>query len=176
MNLNIFYWYYRKEEGLPKNVCDQIIKLAEAYDIYNECNDIFFIQVAQWGNNSFTSDFVEEFGNPNIPYVVGYYQGQELTWEWMDWGLTYSYETWLLRPDGSYEVNIPFAWDMEQQVLIDALNEEGFYSCDHNTVDIEEHQIENKDETIYDLQGRILNEIPKSGFYIKGGKKYCIIK
>ena len=29
MNLNVFYWYYRNEEGLPKNVCDQIIKLAE---------------------------------------------------------------------------------------------------------------------------------------------------
>ena len=46
----------------------------------------------------------------------------------------------------------------------------------NDAVNIEEYQIENKDETIYDLQGRILNEIPKSGFYIKGGKKYCVIK
>lgn len=29
MNLNIQYWYYRNGDGLPKNVCDQIIKLAE---------------------------------------------------------------------------------------------------------------------------------------------------
>jgi len=167
----------------PNTTCwpsaNQITKLNEAHGLYDECNDIFFIQVAQWGNNSFTSNFVEEFGNPNIPTVVGYDQGQELTMEWMDWGLMYAYETWLLRPNGSYEINIPFAWDMEQQVLIDLLDEEGFYRCDHgssNTINIEEYEIKNKDETIYDLQGRILNEIPKSGFYIKGGKKYCVIK
>jgi hypothetical protein len=68
---------------------------------------------------------------------------------------------------------------MEQQVLIDLLDGEGFHRCDHgssSTINIEEYEIKNNDKTIYDLQGRILNEIPKSGFYIKGGKKYCVIK
>ena len=63
----------------------------------------------------------------------------------------------------------------EQQVLIDLLENEGFSACEYS-VDIEEYNIENNDKTIYDLQGRILNGIPKSGFYIQGGKKYCVIK
>ena len=139
-------------------------------------NDIFFIQVAQWGNNSFTSNFVKEFGNPNIPTVVGYDQGQELTMEWMDWGLMYAYETWLLRPDGSYEFDIPYAWDLEQQVLINTLENEGFSPCEDNNIGLEDYELKNKDKTIYDLQGRILNEKPTNGFYIQGEKKYIIIK
>tara|TARA_R110002020_G_scaffold69033_2_gene180004 strand:+ start:711 stop:1355 length:645 start_codon:yes stop_codon:yes gene_type:complete len=155
---------------------NHITKLEEAHGLYGECNDILFIQIAQWGNEYQTTNFIEEFGNPSIPYVIGYYEGQTVTIDFIEWGLLYAYETWLLRPDGSYEANIPFVWDMDQQTLIDTLDEEGFYSCDHNSVDIEEHQLENNDKTIYDLQGRILNGIPKSGFYIQGGKKYCVIK
>ena len=47
---------------------------------------------------------------------------------------------------------------------------------ENNTVGLEDYKIESNDKTIYDLQGRILNEIPTKGFYIQGGKKYIVIK
>tara|TARA_B100000902_G_C26945712_1_gene733276 strand:+ start:105 stop:746 length:642 start_codon:yes stop_codon:yes gene_type:complete len=120
----------------PSETCwpsaNQITKLSEAYNAYQSCNDLFFIQVAQWGSEYTTTNYVEQFGNPNIPAIVGYYQGQELTMSWVDWGLQWAYETWLLRPDGSYEFDIPYAWDLDQQVLIDALEAEGFIECEHS--------------------------------------------
>ena len=62
--------------------------------------------------------------------------------------------------------------------LLNLLEDSGFESCEHNVglEDEEEYVDWFWDETIYDLQGRVLKEIPKSGFYIKGGKKYCVIK
>ena len=48
----------------------------------------------------------------------------------MDWGLQWAHELWLIRPDGSYEVDIPFSWDLEQQVLIDAIENEGLNECE----------------------------------------------
>ena len=74
----------------PSETCwpsaNQITKLGEAYNAYQSCNDLFFIQVAQWGSEYTTTNYVEQFGNPNIPAIVGYYQGQELTMSWVDWG------------------------------------------------------------------------------------------
>ena len=120
----------------PAETCwpsaNEITKLGEAYNAYSSCNDLFFIQVAQWGSEYTTTNFVEQFGNANIPTIIGYYQGQELTMNWMTWGLQWAHETWLLRPDGSYEFDIPYAWDLEQQAVIDALEADGFLECEHN--------------------------------------------
>jgi len=120
----------------PSETCwpsaSHITKLGEAYNAYYSCNDVFFVQVAQWGSEYQTISFVQQFGNPNVPTIVGYPQGQTLTMDWIDWGLLYSYETWLLRPDGSYEVDIPYAWDLDQQVLIDVLETDGFIDCGHS--------------------------------------------
>ena len=150
--------------------------LTEAYNEYAGCNKLFFIQIAQWGSEYQVVNFLEAFGNTEIPTVVGYGMGQELTWEFADnWGLQWAYELWLMRPDGSYEVDIPWAWDLEQTVLIDTLEDEGFSTCDENTVGLEDYKIENN-KTIYDLQGRILNRKPTSGFYVQDNEKYIIIK
>jgi len=151
--------------------------LTEAYNEYAGCNKLFFIQIAQWGSEYQVVNFLEAFGNTEIPTVVGYGMGQELTWEFADnWGLQWAYELWLMRPDGSYEVDIPWAWDLEQTVLIDTLEDEGFSTCNENTVGLEDYKIENNDKTIYDLQGRILNKKPTNGFYIQGENKYITIK
>ena len=110
----------------PSTTCwpsvNHIINTNVAYEKFNPCNDIFFIQVAQWGGEFTVSNFVEDFGNPEIPYVIGYYQGQTLTIEWMDWGLQWAYESWLLRTDGSYEyveLSVPivkYGWELPNQV------------------------------------------------------------
>ena len=100
---------------------NSVENLNKAYESYYGCNDIFFIQVAEWGNEAQVNAFIEEFGNPSIPYVIGYDQGQTLTFDWMEWGLEWASECWLVRPDGSYEYDIPFMWDLEQQALIDVL-------------------------------------------------------
>ena len=67
----------------PAETCwpsaNEITNLSEAYNSYYHCNDLFFIQVAQWGSEYTTVNFVEQFGNTNVPTIVGYYQGQELT-------------------------------------------------------------------------------------------------
>ena len=144
----------------PSETCwpssNQITKLGEAYNAYYSCNDLFFIQVAQWGGEYTTTNYVEQFGNPNIPAIIGYYQGQELTMSWMEWGLQWAYETWLLRPDGSYEVDIPYAWDLDQQVLIDALEADGFFECGHS---MSIHSLYNDKQIIktIDLIGRATN-------------------
>jgi len=149
-----------------------IMNLTQAYSEYGSCNNkLFFIQVAEWGYWSTVGPFVEEFGSSDIPYVAGYAEGQELTIDWMDWGLQWAYECWILRPDGSYEYDIPYMWDLEQQTLINVLEDEGFSTCE-NTVGLEEYETENQDKTIYDITGRIISEIPSEGFYIQGGKKY----
>jgi len=151
----------------PSETCwpsaNHITKLSEAYNSYYMCNDLFFIQVAQWGNEYTTTNFVEQFGNPYIPAVVGYNQGQELTMAWLDWGLLYAYETWLLRPDGSYVVDIPFAWDLDQQVLIDALQAEGFNDCGHSMFIEDSHNTKYILKTI-DLLGR---DATQKGFNIE---------
>ena len=36
----------------------------------------------------------------------------------------WSHELWILRPDGSYIQDINGAWDLDQQVLIDELENE----------------------------------------------------
>ena len=63
-----------------------------------------------------TVEYLEAFGTTEIPTLVGDGGGQTLTYEFMDWGLQWAHELWLIRPDGSYEVDIPFSWDLEQQV------------------------------------------------------------
>ena len=147
---------------------------TEAYNKYAGCNKLFFLQVAEWGTESQTVNFLEAFGTTEIPTLIGSEGGQTLTFEFMNWGLQWANELWLIRPDGSYEVDIPFSWDLEQQVLIDAIEDEGFNECENTMLDIEELSIINNDKSIYDLWGRLLNKKPKSGFYIKEGEKYLI--
>ena len=149
---------------------------TEAYNKYNECNKLFFIQVAEWGSTMAVYNFINTFGTFDISTLIGTEGGQALTIEFADnWGLQWAYELWLLRPDGSYIQDIDYAWDLEQQVLIDALEDEGFSEC-NTSIGLEDYKIENDDKTIYDLQGRILNKKPTNGFYIQGEKKYIIIK
>ena len=155
---------------------NSIENISSAYDQYGNCNDIVFIQVAQWGGESTTSSFMEEFSNPEIPYVVGYPEGQSLTIEWMDLGLQWAYECWVLYPNGEYIVDLDFQWDLEQTVLIDLLEEDGFKDCNEHTIGLENYEIKNNNKTIYDLQGRILNKKPTNGFYIQGEEKYIVIK
>jgi len=156
--------------------------ITEAYNEMYHCNKLFFLQVAQWGYSGTVENFIEEFGDTNIPYIAGYdtwivetTTGQELTIEWMDFGLMWAYECWILRPDGSYEYDLPGMAGLETNALIEFLEDEGFTPCE-NTVEIEEYQIENKNENIYDITGRILPEIPSQGTYIKDGDKYHVIK
>ena len=150
----------------PSETCSpsasHIIKLNESYNAYYSCNDLFFLQVAQWGSEYQTISFVQQFGNPNIPTVVGYTQGQNLTYDWMDWGLMWAYETWLLRPDGSYEADIPYAWDLDQEVLIDALETDGFVECGHNMSIQESYNNKSLLKTI-DILGR---ETTSKGFQL----------
>ena len=148
---------------------------TEAYNQYAGCNKLFFLQVAEWGTESQTIEYLEAFGTTEIPTLIGNEGGQTLTFEFMDWGLQWAHELWLIRPNGSYEVDIPFSWDLEQQVLIDAIEGAGFNECENTMLDIEELSIINNDKSIYDLWGRLLNKKPKSGFYIKEGEK-CLIK
>ena len=72
--------------------------VAETYHEMYQCNEdkLFFLQVAQWGYSWVVEDFVEEFGDTNIPYIEGYsfpsnYEstteecsgiGQCLTYDW----------------------------------------------------------------------------------------------
>ncbi len=154
--------------------------LHEAYNKYNECNKLFFIQVAEWGTDDWVVDYVNTYSTTDIPTIVGGCNGcglgYDLTWDWIDnWGLLWAYELWLLRPDGSYIQDIPWAWDTDQQVLIDALENEGFSECNTN-VGLEDYVIENNDKNIYDLHGRILDKKPTSGFYVQEGEKYIVIK
>jgi hypothetical protein len=152
-----------------------IENFTNAYYEYSKCNDILFLQVAEWGSTATVIGFLNDFGRMEIPTIIGYDEGNDLTIEFTEWGLQWAYELWLLRPDGSYEFDIPYAWNLDNPPLNNILENEGFSSCENN-IGLEDYEIKNNNETIYDLQGRILNEIPKSGFYIKGGKKYCVIK
>ena len=154
-----------------------IENFTEAYYEYGSgCNKLFFLQVAEWGSATTVVGFLMDFGTMEIPTIVGNEGGNDLALEWTNWGLQWAYELWLLRPDGSYEFDIPYAWDLEQQVLINTLENEGFSPCEDNNIGLEDYELKNKDKTIYDLQGRILNEKPTNGFYIQGEKKYIIIK
>ena len=154
--------------------------LSIAYDEYGKCNDLLFLQVATWGEEYTCINYVEQFGEINCPIIDGF-QGNDMAMSWYgddNFGLQAVYELWVLHPDGSYDGDVNFASDLDQTVLIDLLEDSGFESCEHNVglEDEEEYVDWFWDETIYDLQGRVLKEIPKSGFYIKGGKKYCVIK
>jgi hypothetical protein len=124
-----------------------IENLTEAYNEYGSCNKLFFLQVAEWGMQSTTVNFINEFGTTEIPILVGNAGGNELTIEWVDWGLQWAQELWVLRPDGTYEYDIPWAWDLEQTVLIDFLEDEGFSICENN-VGVEEFEIENQDKWV----------------------------
>ena len=155
-----------------------IMNLTEAYNEMERCNKLFFIQIAEWGTVYTVGNFIEEFGDTSIPYVAGTTGGTDLSYEWVEWGLQWAYECWILRPDGSYEYDIPGLASepsLELNYLIDFLEEEGFTACD-NSVNIEEYQIENPDKNIYDITGRILPSIPSQGTYIQDGKKYHKIK
>ena len=150
---------------------------SDAYNGYGKCNDILFLQVATWGEEYICTNYVEEFGTLECPVIDGV-QGYDMAMDWYgdeNFGLSAVYELWVLHPDGYYDADVSFASDLDQTVLVDLLEDSGFESCEHS-VNIEEYQTKNNSEIIYDLQGRILNKIPKSGFYIKGGKKYCVIK
>ena len=167
---------------------NSIEHFTNAYSQYGTgCNRLFFLQIAEWGNETQVVNFLDVFGDTDIPTVVGDDGGYDITMDFYDnWGLMWAYELWLMRPDGSYEYDIPWAWDLEQTVLLDLLEDEGFAIChgsedenedeENNTVGLEDYKIESNDKTIYDLQGRILNKIPTKGFYIQGGKKYIVIK
>ena len=74
-----------------------------------------------------------------------------------------------IRPDGSYIQDIPGAWDLEQQVLIDELENEEFNPCQNTGV--EEYQTVNHNKNTYDIMGRVISE-PTKGFYIQNGNKY----
>ena len=148
---------------------NSIENLTDVYYEYSSCNNIVFLQVAEWGWISAVVEFINEFGDSNIPTIPGYYEGQQLT---MNYPVTTAYEVWLIRPDKSYINDIPYMWDLEQEVLADVLENEGFNRC--HSVEIEEYKIENN-QTTYDIMGRIIQN-PTQGFYIQGGKKYFKIK
>ncbi len=148
--------------------------LTEAYNQYAGCNKLFFLQVAEWGSESQVIGFLEAFGTTEIPTLIGNEGGSTLTFSWVEWGLQWANELWLIRPDGSYEVDIPYSWDIEQTVLIDALENEGFNQCENTMLNIEEFSAMDNDNNIYDFQGRLLNKKPETGVYIKGGEKYLI--
>ena len=150
--------------------------LTEAYNQYAGCNKLFFLQVAEWWNESQVISFLEAFGTTEIPTLIGNEGGSTLTFSWVEWGLQWANELWLIRPDGSYEVDIPYSLDIEQTALIDALENEGFNQCENTMLNIEELDIIDSNKTIYDLQGRTLNKKPTNGFYIQNGEKYIIIK
>jgi hypothetical protein len=150
--------------------------LTEAYNQYAGCNKLFFLQVAEWGDESQVISFLEAFGTTEIPTLIGDEGGSTLTFSWVEWGLQWANELWLIRPDGSYEVDIPYSWDIEQTVLIDALEYEGFNQCESTMLNIEELDRVDNNKDIYDLHGRILNKKPTSGFYVQNGEKYIIIK
>ena len=57
---------------------NSIENLTNAHYEYS-CNNIVFLQVAQWGWESEVVDFINEFGTTNIPTIPGYYDGSELT-------------------------------------------------------------------------------------------------
>ena len=149
---------------------NSIENLTNAHYEYS-CNNIVFLQVAQWGWESEVVDFINEFGTTNIPTIPGYYDGSELT---MNYPVTIAYEAWVIRPDGSYINDIPYMWDIDQEVLANVLEDEGFSPC-HHSIEIEEFEIKYQDKTTYDLMGRVIQE-PIQGFYIQNGKKYLKIK
>ena len=154
-----------------------IANIAEAHRKMNSCNDLFFLQVAQWGYNWEVEEFIEEFGDTSIPWIPGYnlwnpeISGYDLTGEFVEYGLQWAYECWVLRPDGSYEIDLYGMASDTNNYLIDFLEDEGFTNCD-NSISIEEYQTENLDKNIYDITGRILPNIPSQGTYIQDGKKY----
>ena len=170
-------------------------KITETYNEMYHCNEdkLLFLQVAQWGYYWVVEDFLEEFGDINIPYIEGYsfpgsYEstteectgiGQCLTYDWYfcDWEncLQWAYECWILRPDGSYVNDLYGMSSTTTNYLTEFLEDEGFTTC-NNSVNIEEYQIENPDKNIYDITGRILPSIPSQGTYIQDGKKYHKIK
>ena len=149
---------------------NSIENLTNAHYEYS-CNNIVFLQVAQWGWESEVVDFINEFGTTNITTIPGYYDGSELT---MNYPVTIAYEAWVIRPDGSYINDIPYMWDIDQEVLANVLEDEGFSPC-HHSIEIEEFEIKYQDKTTYDLMGRVIQE-PIQGFYIQNGKKYLKIK
>ena len=169
---------------------NSLINFREAwYNTLCHHNDIFFIQIAEWGDTTETMNFINQYSNPGIPTVIGEWQGYGLTYEWMEWGLQWAYECWLILPNGDYIVDIPYMWDLEQSTLFNLLENEGFLRCNENydpssnqTTGITEcnhpaeYSLNKIQNPIYDLQGRLLTEKPKSGFYIQGEKKYYIIK
>ena len=163
---------------------NSLINLREAwYNTLCERDSLQFIQVAQWGSKAETLWYVNEYSNPTIPTVVGEWQGNNLTFEWMEWGLQWSYECWILRPDGTYEVDIPAMWDLEQTTLVDLLENDGFdINCHDNYYDFETNQTIGMTEycciehhmpghkphgPMYDLQGRLIKEKPSCGYYIQ---------
>tara|TARA_Y100001963_G_C6619458_1_gene370983 strand:+ start:65 stop:724 length:660 start_codon:yes stop_codon:yes gene_type:complete len=158
-----------------------IANIADAYRKMNSCNDLFFLQVAQWGYNWEVEAFLEEFGDTSIPWIPGYnlwnpeISGYDLTGEFVEYGLQWAYECWVLRPDGSYEIDLEGMSSDTNNYLIDFLEDEGFTNCD-NSISIEEYQTENLDKNIYDITGRILPNVPSHGTYIQDGKKYHKIK
>tara|TARA_B100000427_G_C15396549_1_gene545711 strand:+ start:144 stop:788 length:645 start_codon:yes stop_codon:yes gene_type:complete len=155
---------------------NSIENISSAYEQYGNCNDILFLQVAQWGGEFTTSNFMEEFSNPEIPYIVGYPEGQSLTIEWMELGLQWAYECWVLYPNGEYLIDLDYQWDLEQTVLIDLLEENGFKDCNEHNLELEDYKIENNNEIIYDLQGRTVNKKPTNSFYLESGKIKYLIK
>ena len=142
---------------------------TEAYNQYSSCNKLFFIQVSEWGSVATGEEYINIYGTTEIPSIVGD-EGYELSWEWVnEYGLMWSHELWILRPDGSYIQDINGAWDLDQQVLIDELENEGFNACENTGV--EEYQTVNHNKSTYDIMGRVISE-PTKGFYIQNGNKY----
>jgi len=157
-----------------------IQNVTEAYNNMSHCNNLFFLQVAQWGYSSTVEGFIDEFGDTTIPYVAGYdlwnvntTSGQELTINFMDFGLMWAYECWILYPDGSYEYDLPGMSGLESNALMEFLQNEGFINC--NNVNIEENHLpRTNEEMIFNLQGQVINERPNQGIYIKNNETYFI--
>ena len=111
--------------------------------------------------------------NPNFFPSLEFPSGQELTINFMDFGLMWAYECWILYPDGSYESDLPGMSELESNALMEFLQNEGFINC--NNVKIEENHLPcTNEEMIFNLQGQVINERPNQGIYIKNNETYLI--
>jgi len=161
-----------------------IMNLTETYYEYSTCNDVFFIQIAQWGEETQVSNFINLYGDSNIPTVLGGDEGEDIIMEWVNlYGLMWAYECWVLSPSNSIVQNLPWMSDLSQDALMDHLEDDGFSACEisaedvpYGVLNIGEYENENPDKTIYDLQGKPLNLNSHHGYYIKDKRLHFKLK
>ena len=149
----------------PSETCwpsyQSLQNLSLVYDEFGKCNDIIFLQVATWGEEYTCVNYIQEFGEVDCPVIDGN-QGYDMAMSFTDFGLTAVYELWILHPDGSYTADISFASDLDQTVLMEALEDAGFESCKHN-VSIQESYNTKRLITKVDILGR---ETTNKGFQL----------